>query len=54
MLITSLAGITMTITIFYIFLAIGVSTVIGMLAGIYPAFKGARLDPIVALTNAMS
>ena len=54
MLITSLAGITMTITIFYILLAIGVSTVIGMLAGIYPAFKGARLDPIVALTNAMS
>ena len=54
MLITSLAGITMTITIFYILLAIGVSTVIGMLAGIYPAFKGARLDPIVALTTAMS
>jgi putative ABC transport system permease protein len=54
MLITSLAGITMTITIFYILLAIGVSTVIGMLAGIYPAFKGARLDPIVALTNATS
>jgi putative ABC transport system permease protein len=53
MLITSLAGITMTITITYIILAIGVSTVIGMLAGIYPAFKGARLDPIVALTNAM-
>ena len=53
MLITTLAGITMTITIFYIILAIGVSTIIGMLAGIYPAFKGARLDPIVALTHAM-
>jgi putative ABC transport system permease protein len=53
MLITTLAGITMTITVFYIFLAIGVSTIIGMLAGIYPAFKGARLDPIVALTHAM-
>jgi putative ABC transport system permease protein len=51
-LITSLAGITMTITIGYILLALIVSTVIGMLAGIYPAFKGARLDPIVALTNA--
>lgn len=53
MLITTLAGITMTITVFYIILAIGVSTIIGMLAGIYPAFKGARLDPIVALTHAM-
>ncbi len=52
-LITTLAGITMTITIAYIILAIGVSTIIGMLAGIYPAFKGARLDPIVALTHAM-
>jgi putative ABC transport system permease protein len=52
-LITSLAGITMTITIGYILLALIVSTLIGMLAGIYPAFKGSRLDPIVALTAAM-
>ena len=52
LLITTLAGITMTITITYIILAIGVSTIIGMLAGIYPAFKGARLDPIVALAQA--
>jgi len=53
MLITTLAGITMTITIGYIFMAIFFSTLIGMLAGAYPAFKGARLDPIVALTHAM-
>jgi putative ABC transport system permease protein len=51
-LITSLASITMTITIGYILLAIIVSTVIGMVAGIYPAFKAARLDPILALTHA--
>ncbi|HET9787177.1 MAG TPA: ABC transporter permease, partial [Pyrinomonadaceae bacterium] len=38
-LITTLASITMTITIGYILLAIVVSTVIGMIAGIYPAFK---------------
>ncbi|MGH9872639.1 MAG: ABC transporter permease [Pyrinomonadaceae bacterium] len=51
-LITALASITMTITIGYILLALVVSTAIGMIAGIYPAFKAARLDPILALTQA--
>jgi putative ABC transport system permease protein len=43
--------IPMTITIAYIFLALIVSGGIGIIAGIYPAYRAARLDPIVALTK---
>lgn len=46
-----LLGMTMTITLFYIFLSVGVSSGIGIVAGIYPAWKAARLDPIVALAK---
>lgn len=46
-----LLDMTMTITIFYVILSVGVSSGIGIVAGIYPAWKAARLDPIVALAK---
>jgi len=49
--ITVLAEMTMTITMGYVILSVTVSSGIGILAGLYPAWKAARLDPIVALTQ---
>ncbi|MBS1789342.1 MAG: ABC transporter permease [Acidobacteria bacterium] len=41
----------MNVTFGYILLALLISGGIGMIAGIYPAFKASRLDPIVALSK---
>jgi putative ABC transport system permease protein len=43
--------IPMTITSGYILLALFVSSVVGIVAGIYPAWRASRLDPVVALTR---
>jgi ABC-type antimicrobial peptide transport system permease subunit len=41
----------MTVTFGYVILSVAVSGGIGLLSGIYPAFKASRLDPIAALAR---
>jgi len=48
-LIGRISGLSLHISLGYVLLAIGVSSVVGIISGWYPASRAAKLDPVVAL-----
>jgi putative ABC transport system permease protein len=49
MLLSRIFGLSLAITPGYVILAVGVSSVVGIISGWYPASRAAKLDPVVAL-----
>ena len=50
-IITLTGDFTITLTLDNIVLGIGLSSVIGLISGIFPAWQGARMDPVVAINT---
>ena len=51
MIIEGTTPVPMHITVTYVLLAIVTSGGVGLISGIYPAYKASKLDPIVALSR---
>jgi putative ABC transport system permease protein len=46
---TLISGVHLSVTLPYVFLALGVSSAVGVISGWYPARRAARMDPVEAL-----
>jgi putative ABC transport system permease protein len=49
MILNSAIGWPVTVPVFWVIVGFGVSVSVGLVSGVYPAMKAARLDPIEAL-----
>jgi ABC-type antimicrobial peptide transport system permease subunit len=49
LLVTKFTGLSTDVSLFSVFLAFGVSSLVGIVFGYWPALRAARLDPIEAL-----